>query len=70
MGHYDVCVIGAGPAGLFCAIHAAGHGVRVLLLEKNATPGVKLAISGTGQCNITHDGDIRTFFSRYGSHGT
>ena len=57
-------------AGLFCAIHAAGHGVRVLLLEKNATPGVKLAISGTGQCNITHDGDIRTFFSRYGSHGT
>jgi hypothetical protein len=67
--HYDVAVIGAGPAGLFCAIHAAGPGVRVILLEKNPTPGVKLMISGTGQCNITHDGDIRTFFSRYGTHG-
>ncbi|WP_424727907.1 NAD(P)/FAD-dependent oxidoreductase [Methanoregula sp.] len=69
MDHYDVAIIGAGPAGLFCAIHVAGPGIRVLLLEKNATPGVKLTISGTGQCNITHDGDIRTFFSRYGTHG-
>jgi hypothetical protein len=66
---YDTAVIGAGPAGLFCAIHAAGPGDRVLLLEKNLQPGVKLKISGTGQCNITHDGDIRSFFSRYGSHG-
>jgi predicted Rossmann fold flavoprotein len=66
---YDIAVIGAGPAGLFCAIHAGGPGVRVLLLEKNPQPGVKLQISGTGQCNITHDGDIRTFFSRYGTHG-
>jgi len=66
---YDIAVIGAGPAGLFCAIHAAGPGIRVLLLEKNPRPGVKLQVSGTGQCNITHDGDIRTFFSRYGTHG-
>jgi len=32
-------------------------------------PGMKLNISGTGQCNITHDGEIRSFFSRYGAHG-
>ena len=69
MEQYDIAVIGAGPAGLFCAIHAAGPGIRVLLLEKNPRPGVKLQVSGTGQCNITHDGDIRTFFSRYGTHG-
>jgi hypothetical protein len=66
---YDTSVIGAGPAGLFCAIHAAGEGASVLLLEKNQKPGAKLTISGTGQCNITHDGEIRTFFPRYGSHG-
>ena len=66
---YDIAVIGAGPAGLFCAIHAIKPGSRVLLLEKNLLPGAKLKISGTGQCNITHDGDIRTFFSRYGAHG-
>jgi hypothetical protein len=69
MEQYDIAVIGAGPAGLFCAIHAVRPGVHVLLLEKNPRPGVKLQISGTGQCNITHDGDIRTFFSRYGAHG-
>lgn len=69
MEQYDIVVIGAGPAGLFCAIHAVWPGIHVLLLEKNPRPGVKLQISGTGQCNITHDGDIRTFFSRYGAHG-
>jgi hypothetical protein len=66
---YDATVIGAGPAGLFCGIHLADPKIRVLLLEKNPEPGAKLRISGTGQCNITHDGGIRTFFSRYGPHG-
>ncbi|MGB8219215.1 MAG: NAD(P)/FAD-dependent oxidoreductase [Methanoregula sp.] len=69
MEQYDIAVIGAGPAGLFCAIHATGPGIRVLLMEKNPQPGIKLQLSGTGQCNITHDGEIRTFFSRYGAHG-
>ena len=69
MEEYDTIIAGAGPAGLFCAIHAAAPNARVLLLEKNPVPGVKLNISGTGQCNITHDGDIRSFFSRYGAHG-
>jgi len=66
---YDTVIAGAGPAGLFCGIHAAAPKTRVLVLEKNPVPGVKLNISGTGQCNITHDGDIRSFFSRYGDHG-
>lgn len=66
----DVAVTGAGPAGLFCAIHAAAGGYRVLLLEKNARPGAKLLLAGSGQCNLTHDGDIRSFVSRYGDHGT
>jgi predicted Rossmann fold flavoprotein len=65
----DVVVIGAGPAGLSCAIHAAADGCRVLVLEKNPGPGAKLLLSGTGQCNITHEGDIRDFFTHYGGHG-
>ena len=65
----DVVVIGAGPAGLCCAIHAAAGGCRVLVLEKNARPGAKLLLAGSGQCNITHDGDIRDFLSHYGGHG-
>jgi predicted Rossmann fold flavoprotein len=69
MQQYDVIIIGAGAAGLFCAVHAAGTGSRVLLLEKNEKPGAKLLLSGSGQCNITHAGDIREFASHYGSHG-
>jgi predicted Rossmann fold flavoprotein len=65
----DVVVIGAGPAGLSCAIHTAAEGCRVLVLEKNPGPGAKLLVSGTGQCNITHEGDIRDFFAHYGGHG-
>jgi hypothetical protein len=66
---YDIIVIGAGPAGLFCAIHAAAPGFRVLLLEKMDEPGKKLQLSGTGQCNITHTGEMREFLSHYGEHG-
>jgi len=69
MNPYDVAVIGSGPAGLFCAIHAAVPQSRVILFEKNEQPGKKLLLSGTGQCNITHAGEIRDFFTRYGDHG-
>ncbi|MCK9579715.1 MAG: NAD(P)/FAD-dependent oxidoreductase [Methanoregula sp.] len=65
----DTIIIGAGPAGLFCAIHAATAGCHVLVLEKNEEPGAKLLLAGTGQCNLTHDGDIRKFALRYGDHG-
>ena len=69
MEQHDVVVIGAGPAGLFCALQAACPGHRVLLLEKNPDPGAKLLLSGSGQCNITHSGEIRDFLSHYGDHG-
>ena len=69
MEQYDITVIGAGPAGLFCAIHASASGRRVLLLEKMDEPGKKLLLSGTGQCNITHAGEMRDFITHYGEHG-
>jgi len=69
MNQYDVVVIGAGPAGLSCAIHAAIPGRCILLLEKNRSHGNKLLLSGSGQCNFTHAGGIHDFLSHYGNHG-
>ncbi|MDR0980591.1 MAG: NAD(P)/FAD-dependent oxidoreductase [Methanocalculaceae archaeon] len=64
---YDCIVIGAGPAGLFCAAHLAP--ARVLVLEKMVLPGRKLLIAGSGQCNITHAGEVNSFTDHYGDHG-
>ncbi|PKL70809.1 MAG: NAD(P)/FAD-dependent oxidoreductase [Methanomicrobiales archaeon HGW-Methanomicrobiales-1] len=69
MEQYDITIIGAGPAGLSCAIHVGAPGIRVLVLEKMDEPGKKLLLAGTGQCNITHAGEMRDFLSRYGDHG-
>lgn len=51
---YDVIVIGGGPAGMMAAGRAAECGARVLLLEKNATLGKKLLITGGGRSNVTN----------------
>ena len=66
---YDLIVIGAGPSGLFCAINSSEKGKKILILEKKNSPGHKLLISGSGQCNITHSGDIQDFLDHYGDHG-
>ena len=66
---YDVIITGGGPAGLFCAIHSASAGRRVLVLEKMPSCGRKLLITGSGQCNLTHEGEISEFFSHYGAAG-
>jgi len=66
---YSLIIIGGGPAGLFCALRAAGNGRKILLLEKKPSVGRKLLMTGSGQCNITHDGDIRSFLSHYGDNG-
>jgi predicted Rossmann fold flavoprotein len=54
MAAYDVIVIGAGAAGLFCAIEAGKRGRRVLVLERAEKPGKKILISGGGRCNFTN----------------
>jgi predicted Rossmann fold flavoprotein len=63
---FDVIIIGAGPAGLFAAFTSAGKGLKVFLLEKKASAGLKLLISGTGQCNVTHAGPVGDFLNHYG----
>lgn len=65
----DICIIGAGPAGLMAAIHAAMHHAPVVILEANATAGRKLLITGGGRCNFTHAGspeEIAKAFDRQG----
>ncbi|OUR77694.1 hypothetical protein A9Q83_09230 [Alphaproteobacteria bacterium 46_93_T64] len=51
---FDVVVIGAGAAGMMCAIEAGKRGRSVLLLEKTDKPGKKILISGGGRCNFTN----------------
>jgi predicted flavoprotein YhiN len=51
---YDVVIIGAGAAGLMCAIEAGKRGRSVVVLERNESPGKKIRISGGGRCNFTN----------------
>ncbi|HXK07554.1 MAG TPA: FAD-dependent oxidoreductase, partial [Verrucomicrobiae bacterium] len=50
----DVVVVGAGAAGLMCAIAAGRRGRRTVVLEHNAQAGRKILISGGGRCNFTN----------------
>ncbi|MBM4168021.1 MAG: NAD(P)/FAD-dependent oxidoreductase [Ignavibacteria bacterium] len=54
MSEYDVIIIGAGAAGLMCALEAGRRGRSVLLLERNDRVGAKIRISGGGRCNFTN----------------
>jgi predicted Rossmann fold flavoprotein len=51
---FDVLVLGAGAAGLFCAMEAGKRGRRVALLERADRLGKKILISGGGRCNFTN----------------
>ncbi len=51
---YDVIVIGAGAAGLMCAIEASKRARKVLVLEGSNKVGKKILISGGGRCNFTN----------------
>lgn len=70
MDPYDIIIIGAGPAGLFCAMNCAEiKKLKVLVLEKNQSAGRKLLLSGSGRCNITHTGTVSDFTKHYGKAG-
>lgn len=60
-----VIVIGGGPAGLFAAINCAAKDIEVKILEKTDSPGKKLLITGSGQCNLTHSGEMEDFLRHY-----
>lgn len=50
----DVVIIGAGAAGMMCAIEAGKRGRRVTLIDHADAPGEKIRISGGGRCNFTN----------------
>jgi predicted flavoprotein YhiN len=51
---FDAIVIGAGAAGLMCALTAGQRGAKVLLLDHLDKAGAKILISGGGRCNFTN----------------
>ncbi|MCS4306159.1 putative Rossmann fold flavoprotein [Rheinheimera pacifica] len=54
MQQWDVIIIGAGAAGLMCAIEAGKRGRKVLVLDNGKRVGRKILMSGGGRCNFTN----------------
>src|SRR5260370_15377197 len=54
MRKFDALILGAGAAGLLCAIEAGKRGRRVAVLERADRVGKKILISGGGRCNFTN----------------
>jgi predicted Rossmann fold flavoprotein len=54
MENFDAVIVGAGAAGLMCAIEAGRRGRRVLLIDQQENFGAKILISGGGRCNFTN----------------
>jgi predicted Rossmann fold flavoprotein len=67
---YDLAIVGAGPAGMMAAYRAYQCGAKVILLEKNHSPGTKLLMTGKERCNITNaERDPRKFSDQFGING-
>jgi hypothetical protein len=62
VSQFDAVILGAGAAGMMCAMTAGARGKRVLLVDHADTPGKKILISGGGRCNFTN---IHTSGDRY-----
>ncbi|KGF70937.1 membrane protein [Hoeflea sp. BAL378] len=54
MNKTDVVVLGAGAAGMICAVEAARRGRSVTVIDHARSPGEKIRISGGGRCNFTN----------------
>jgi predicted Rossmann fold flavoprotein len=54
MEKFDVMIIGAGAAGLMCALTAGQRGRKVVVLDHANKPGKKILMSGGGRCNFTN----------------
>lgn len=70
MATCPILVIGGGPAGIMASLRASEiRPSSVCLLEKNASLGVKLSITGKGRCNLTNSASIEDFCERFGKNG-
>jgi len=68
MQNFDVVIIGAGAAGLFCAGVAGQLGRKVLLIDHGDKVAEKIRISGGGRCNFTNTGTAPANFLGYNPH--
>jgi len=68
MHSFDVVVIGAGAAGLFCAGVAGQRGLKVLVLDHSEKVAEKIRISGGGRCNFTNIGTTPAQFLSENPH--
>ncbi len=66
---YDAIIVGAGAAGMMCAITAARLGANVALIEKNDRAGKKLAITGKGRCNVTNNAGLEELLANVPKNG-
>ncbi|MGE8281090.1 MAG: NAD(P)/FAD-dependent oxidoreductase [Stenotrophomonas sp.] len=64
----DVLVVGAGAAGLMCAITAAQRGRIVQMIDHANKPGKKILMSGGGRCNFTNTGTTHANFISSNPH--
>ncbi len=62
MQNFDVVIVGAGAAGLFCAGVAGQLGLKVLLVDHSTAVAEKIRISGGGRCNFTNVGTTAANF--------
>lgn len=69
MRAYDMAVAGGGAAGCMAAIRAGQLSRDIVLIEKNASVGVKILLTGAGRCNITNIAPIDTFIKKFGKQG-
>ncbi len=65
---YDLIIIGAGAAGLMCAISAATPHKRILIIEHGKKIGPKILISGGGRCNFTNMEAEATCYLSHNAH--
>ncbi len=64
----DILILGAGAAGLFCALTAGARGLRVRVVECANKPGKKILMSGGGRCNFTNTGTAPEHFLSANPH--
>lgn len=66
---YDIAVVGGGAAGTMAAIRAGQANKNIVLIERNASIGMKVLMTGAGRCNITNIAPIDTFIEKFGKQG-
>ena len=65
----DIAVVGAGAAGAMAAIRAGQLKKNVILVERNASIGRKILLTGKGRCNLTNTAPLDIFIEKFGKHG-